>query len=351
MKIYNSKMELIEKPERESEIAKILDSEISFVTEEYDIDEQLLRERSNSISVVEREMSEKFVTVEVNGVKQKIKAPGSAAAFAGTLIQSFDGTKWDFENAIFITDSNDTHNVSHEVFHALSEKKEMTYDENGVGYIKKGILILGYDKSDNIVDSDYEAKALNEGVTELITSKMDGIAPTAYKSQAYLADIMISNKDKSLVKAYFSNDEKDVKQFFEEFERRQNKVSAKDLINMSQYAIDGMNVNILEGVLDYTLSYCNNMDELTNERARLLKIFAAINREPEIEFDDESFDIKTFFNNKMLARKNELTKENSIDSVKRTIENVRTPEIEEQIQTVKQIAIGKDDRETEAERT
>ena len=48
MKIYNSKMELIEKPERESEIAKILDSEISFVTEEYDIDEQLLRERSNS---------------------------------------------------------------------------------------------------------------------------------------------------------------------------------------------------------------------------------------------------------------------------------------------------------------
>lgn len=351
MKIYNSKMELIEKPERESEIAKILDSEIPFVTEEYDIDEQLLRERSNSISVVEREMSEKFVTVEVNGVKQKIKAPGSAAAFAGTLIQSFDGTKWDFENAIFITDSNDTHNVSHEVFHALSEKKEMTYDENGVGYTKKGISILGYDKSDNIVDSEYNAIGLNEGITELLAAKMDGIAPTAYKAQAYLADIMISDKNNSLVKAYFSNEDKDVKKFFDEFEKRQNKVSAKELVNLSKFAVDEMNVSVLEGVLDYTLSYCNNMDELKNERARLLNIFTAIAKEPEIEFNDESFDIKAFFKDKMLARRDELTKENSIDNVKCTIENVRTSQVVEQIQIAKQIVIGKDDRETEAERT
>ena len=39
------------------------------------------------------------------------------------------------------------------------------------------------------------------------------------------------------------------------------------------------------------------------------------------------------------------------DYFKRTIENVRTSQVVEQIQIAKQIVIGKDDRETEAERT
>lgn len=351
MKVYNSELELIENKQKESEVSNILDTVISFATEEYGIDEQILRDRANSLAIVERKMSEKFVTQENNGVKQKTKAPATAAAFTGTTKQSFDGTKWDFETAIFITDNNNLHNVSHELFHALSEKTEITFDDTGIGYLKKGVSILGYDKADNLVDSEYNAIGLNEGITELLAAKMDGIAPTAYKAQAYLADIMISDKNNSLVKAYFSNEDKDVKKFFDEFEKRQNKASAKELVNLSKSAVDEMNVSVLEGVLDYTLSYCNNMDELKNERARLLNIFTAIAKEPEIEFNDESFDIKAFFKDKMLARRDELTKENSLDNVKRTIENVRTPQVVEQIQIAKQIVIGKDDRETEAERT
>ena len=46
-----------------------------------------------------------------------------------------------FNRLRVISNTNSKHTVTHELFHALSSNTEITYDENGKGYNKKGLKI------------------------------------------------------------------------------------------------------------------------------------------------------------------------------------------------------------------
>ena len=65
-----------------------------------------------------------------------------------------------------------------------------------------------------------------------------------------------------------------------------------------------MDVDLLKGCLEYSLSYCNDIEKLTNERKRLLPIFKNINN--TMDFSDENFDLKQFFSNIMNVKRQEI---------------------------------------------
>ncbi len=343
MKLYNRELEEIENTEQYASVENIIKKQIEFLVQTYGIDEKLLQDRAEGLAVIERSSGDKTYFVEYKGEKQELPNSLTAAAFVTTKRQDYDGEKWKFENGIYMSDSNREHTVIHELFHFLSKIQEMSFDENDVGYSKSGTLIEGYDRDDNIVDISLQARGLNEGITELLTTKVDvGTKPDAYFFQSYIADILISNKHKALLQAYFSSDKQDFERFIEEFESRQHSVSATKLIGMTADGQIIADSELLKGCLEYSLSFCKDMDELKAERKRLLPIFKNMSENLNIEFDDEQLDLKRFFNDILLNKREEIESLEKSDgkiildsAIEATEEITRTSVINDQSQNIK----------------
>ena len=171
--------------------------------------------------------------------------------------------------------------------------------------IKCGTKITAYNRKDEIVDKSLRSEGLNEGITELLACKLNNEEPNAYDYQVYLADILINNNNSTLVKSYFSDDSNKFKEFLKDFEKRQSQVSSKELAELTTSLGEVMDSRLLSGCLDYSLSFCNTIDELKVERNRLLPIFKKMYENINIEFDDE-FDLKQFFNDKMNQKRQEI---------------------------------------------
>lgn len=305
MKLYNRELEQIENKEREKRILTIAEKNISFLVKEYGIDENILRHRLEKMSVVERTGGTHFVVK--NGERHEIKS-GAPASFVTKKDMEFNGEKWTFENAIYTNDNNGDHTIAHEIFHILSENTEMDFNEKDIGYDKRGISITGYTKQeDREADLSLNATGLNEGITEMLAMQVDEAnVPATYDNQVYLAQILINSRDNSLIRAYFSNNSKQFRRFLNEFDQRQSVISSKKLVSLSIISDGLIDVEMLKGCLQYSLSFCKDMEQLTNERKRLLPIFQNMSKNVGIEFSDESFDVKEYFKGTLSAKRQEL---------------------------------------------
>ena len=274
MKLYNRELERIENKSRESRMQSLVEEVIDFLSDEYGIDRQILQEKAKEISFVERRANETHF-VEYNGQKEEVTTGKESASFVTHKSQNYNKGKWTFENAVYTGDINNDHTIKHELFHYFSGKLNMEFNEHNIGYDKSGVEIQGYDREDNVVDSSINAKGLNEGITELLAQKLDKV-PTLGNNYAYqvsVADILISNKDKSLIKAYFSSSEKYFRSFLEEFDKRQATISSNDLVSMlASDTFDNFNKDLLKGCLEYTLSFCTIKEEFDKEKNRLFQI-------------------------------------------------------------------------------
>jgi len=307
MKIYNRELEQIENPELHAKVGSIIEKQIEFLVQTYGVDEKLLQDKVERLAIVERHAADATYFVEYNGEKKELPNSRSAAAFVTRKKQEYDGDKWSFESGIYMSDTNGEHKVIHELFHFLSQKQQMEFDENGIGYTKSGISMSGYDRQENLVDNSINAEGLNEGITELLATKFDiGSNPEAYDFQTYIADILISEHHNSLVKSYFSEDEKDFGKFLDEFDKQQNTISSKKLIEMSTDGQPIADTKLLKGCLEYALSFCKDIDELKAERKRLLPIFKGMSENINIEFDNKQLELKEFFNDILLKKKEEI---------------------------------------------
>lgn len=306
MKLYNKKLEEIENQQKTEKIRNLLERMIDFLVKEYGINEDVLKERLNNVAIVERDIQDTSVLVEYNG--KKYERPNSkAGAFFTKKNQEYNGEQWNFENAVYIGENNDEHQIIHELFHYLSSSLHMQFNEDGIGYDNLGVLITGYNRKDEVVDNSLEAKGLNEGITELLTTQFEGTnSPNVYAYQVCLADILINKKHNSLIKAYFSNSESEFKKFLEDLENRQSTISSQKLVSLSANGSTIVDTDLLKGCMEYTLSYCNNMDELSAERSRLLPIFKRMMGNLDLEYDNEEFDIKNFFSTMFNEKRNEL---------------------------------------------
>ena len=216
----------------------------------------------------------------------------------------------------------------------------MHFDENGIGYDKVGLSIQGYNRDDELVDASMDAKGLNEGVTELLTTQMLSSA-SRYTYQVYIANILNGNMKNSLIQAYFSKDEGAFKSFLEEFDKRQSTVSSEKLVELKNGIQFRVDTQLLRGCLEYTLSYCNNMEELTAERKRLLPIFKSMMYDLNLEYDEEQFDVKSFVDSVFSNKRDKILLESAIEA---TEEKTRTGTINEQAGNIKEIAKETDDK-------
>ena len=294
MKLYNRDLEQINNSSREKRFLILVTEVINFLNNEYGIDRDFLHKKANEIAFVEREPSESSF-VEYNGKKEEVRSEG-AASFVTHKKQEYDGQKWNFENAIYTSDTNSEHTIKHEIFHYFSAVLSVEFNEKGIGYDKSGIELTGYDKSDRVVDSSVKASGLNEGITELLAQKLDN-AKTLENSYAYqvsIADILINSKDKSLIKAYFSKDENSFKSFLQEFEKRQNTISSDELVRITpNESFDNLNRDLLKGCIEYSLSFCKTKEDFNIEKNRLLPIIDNI----EIAYYQDGKNVKEYLLN------------------------------------------------------
>lgn len=290
MKIYNKELCEVSNEEKSEFLGSIIERQIEFLRQTYDIGDEDIQERANKLVAVERDPKDATYFVEYKGEKTQLKNDDWVAAFLTKKKIEFDGENFHFENGIYISDNNSEHNISHELFHGLSEPLELKFEENGIGYLKSGVNIVGMDKNENDVDKSLHAKGLNEGITELLATQLDqGRGPNAYDYQVYLASILINGQHSSLLKAYFSEDRGKFVDSLKEFDSRQTIVSSKELINLPQDGFIEAEPSLLKGCLEYTLSFCNSMEELKAETKRILPILHSMSNNINIEFTDEQF--------------------------------------------------------------
>lgn len=276
MKLYNRQLQEISNPERENRIQKLCEKIIEYISENYEVDKNNLQEKIKKLSVVEREHG-KSSFVEYNGKKEEIAKNSNAASFVIHKNQEKIQDKWNFENAVYTSDSNSDHTITHELVHYFSYNTEMIFNENGIAYDKVGTKIIGYDKEDEEVDLSLNGSGLNEGITELLANRIDKNSPTVYAYQVCIADILVNKQDNSLVKAFFSNDEKDFRDFLEDFDKRQLSVSSKDLLLVKPNSnFDNFDKNIFKGCIEYSLSFCNSIENFNQEKTRLEPIIKNI---------------------------------------------------------------------------
>lgn len=105
----------------------------------------------------------------------------------------------------------------------------------------------------------------------------------------------------------------------------------------------------LQACLEYSLSFCNSIEELETERERILPIFKKMYNNINIMFDEEDFKLNEFFKSIINRKREELAtlsktqdSETLLDSaIQATEESTRTGEINEQTQKIKSIEISK----------
>ena len=274
MKLYNRNLEQIEDKSREMRMQLLLEEVIEFLVNKYEVDRKFLQDKAVKIAFVERNSNESHF-VEYNGEKKEINTSSGAASFVTHKKQEYDKEKWEFENAIYTNDTNSDHTIKHELFHYFSMVLNMEFNEDGIGYDKSGVVIGGYNKEYKLVDSSMMASGLNEGITELLAQKLDNVSTlrNAYAYQVFLADILVSDKNHSLIRAYFSTDEKDFRDFLSEFDKRQSTISSNNLIELLRNdSFNKMNKDLFKGCIEYTLSFCSSKEEFETEKSRLVKI-------------------------------------------------------------------------------
>lgn len=309
IKVFDSELNEIDDSVASERVSSMLEKQTVFLVNHYDIDMHLLQSRMENISAVKWRPGTSH-SVFYNGTKHEIAGGrGDPGAFCARMEQSFDGSSWSFKEAVYFDDAVDNHALSHELFHALSAKNSMGFNHGGVGYDKNGVSIDGYNKQDEKVDSSLQAKGLNEGITELLATKFNSDErPIQYEPQVFLADILVSPNNNSLLAAYFSEGEGDFRHFLSDFESRQSTLQGSSLVEMSTHTNKPISVDLIKACVEYTISYCDSVNQLTEERKRLLPIFNKVLAHNKFVGNEEGNQvIIDALNNVLLLRRNELS--------------------------------------------
>lgn len=343
MKIYdNDTFDVVNDVEKEEYFNSLVENQIEFLNEisNGNCDIKSIKDRANNLQVVRfKEPNPKSFNVMDNGKVVLVRANPNAAAFFGIRKVNVKEEKKETTNAIYVSDSNSKHTSVHELFHALSANTEITYDENGKGYNKIGLKIIGYDKNDNVMNTSLKADALNEGMTEMLAMKFDNSKqPQGYDVYTYITDILNVNTKNSLLNAYFSNDVEIFKSFLKEFDSKQTIFSSKELVSMSSKEnlnFDTM-MRVVKACTEYSMSFCKTMEEYNVQKNRLNSIFNDIKENINvIENLDESETLQNNVNEIFgkfevkIKESNEKTKYDIIsDAVNATAEYIKLSDID-----------------------
>lgn len=309
--LYDADLNIVESTERKERIADTLQKEIDFISTNFGVDRDFLQKRVDNLAAVEWKVRTPH-KVQYMGEVKTVNGGRNAAAFFAKKSQTYKDGHWDFENAVYFDDRVSPHTLDHKLLHALSANTEINFGESDIGWDKGGLNVSGYNRQDEKVDDTMFAEGLNEGVTELLAAKFDGATPDVYLPQVYVADLLISPNNPKLVQAYFAEDKEVFRGFLDDFDARQKSIQSSRLTGLSKSAIIDIDDDLLRGCVEYTISHCETVEQLTAERQRLLPIFNKIISHNEFgdNYGDEQKQATIdMLNQTLLLRRNELLKD------------------------------------------
>lgn len=208
-----------------------------------------------------------------NGNIKTLPMRDSSGAFKTNMIVSVDKEKMSITPGIVLRPNFNTHQFIHEYLHVLSSKKDNYLDENGITYTKTGTKIDYYDK--NLDDSSYypkiSAEGLNEGITEMLATKIDNKYTGNYAPFVVISELLSYDND-LLLKAYFSQSTKELTNFYDNLESKQNTITREDIIKLSSKENNEEVIKkIIKGSIEYGLSNSKNKDEFLKFTSDKLK--------------------------------------------------------------------------------
>lgn len=278
MDLYNQDLEHVGKAdERYSEL---LNNQVQFALNLLGNQEKfsnIIKNRLNHIVLVECDISKgDYYHVLYEGKLHKFKFSDSAGAFVTFAKQARNENGWKMTTGVHIRkrayDMNNPKTykstLPHENFHAISDKVEINFDEDGYCCTKSGFIVTKYDLQDKEVYTGLKAVLLTEGTTEMLANIFNNTSTQqdGYSFGVFIARILSYAKMKpSLLETYFSNDENDVVMFFDNFNKSQSHITAKDLIEAPVGVLFWLEDNclkIIKACLQYTVNSLNSIEEL-----------------------------------------------------------------------------------------
>ena len=278
---YNSALERNSNEPLQTKINTLLREEIDYISNTFDIASLVIQANCPRLSIMNWKPGQKSYILFG---KEKIEQHdhGAMWAFYSPMFQVNADTmdnEWNVDKTIHCSEKTSDHDLSHELLHALSSSPEINFDENGVASYKSGLSIKSINKQRQVVDKSHDAIGLTEGLTELLAERIEPPKSPQYTyAQAKrIANILLSPFNNELAQAYFSTKSEDIKNFFRDFDDRQNSISSKELINLDPEA-KFITTSLLKGCVEYTLSFCENPKQQQIEKERLQPIVKEILR-------------------------------------------------------------------------
>ena len=290
MKIINNKFENIENIENFD-----FDSFIKQMTKyiaSYDLSEeevsQIYLDLQNTI--IQYTDGKEYMT-KYDGIIKNNKFPSHAAAFHTLANQVKTDNGFEVSSGLFLRSNirNNLHVFVHEFFHASSEKRSLIYDNN-VLYTKSGVILKYWDKEDNLINSEYNFRALNEGITEMLTQDfLNEKGKNNYLFQVVLAKIL-SKYDSSVVKAYFSREENAIISFSNKFNELQNAMTSKEFATISQFIFDDQDLifRTLKACIEYSINCCKQMN-IPFEKEWIIELASELDNDFNYELENNSY--------------------------------------------------------------
>lgn len=225
------------------------------------LDEIVIDEGTRNII---KENSESIIVQLTDGVNYSLRIPNgniltrqfpsNAGAFKTNMYNEQLPNEFHIMPGIALRKNFNEHDLTHELIHSLSFNQHNYYKEDGTFNTKTGTKIDYYDKNgnDKLVDYNASSDGINEGITELLTSKItNNYHMGNYAPFVALSQILI-DANPNLLKAYFSRDVSELEKFYEDLETKQTSITRFDLTNLSSKETD---LNILAKIINGAISY------------------------------------------------------------------------------------------------
>jgi hypothetical protein len=241
-------------------------------------------------TVIEYSDGKEYVT-RYNGAIKNRKYPSNASAFHTLVDQVRTDNGFEVSSGIVLRSKirNNLHTFVHEFFHASSEKRTLTY-KNNVLYTKGGLSLSYWDQEDELINGEYRFRALNEGVTEMLTQAfLNEKGQNNYLFQVVLAKIL-TKYDSTVIKAYFSREESAIISFSNKFNELQNTMTSSDFANTPQFIFNDKDLifRTLKACIQYSINYCKQMN-IPFEKEWIFELASELDNDINYELENNSY--------------------------------------------------------------
>jgi len=291
MKIINNNFDNIENFENfdfDDFIKKIT----KFITNYNLSEEEISKIYTDLLNTIIEYTNGKEYATKYNGDISKKKYPSHAGAFHTLVDQIKNDDGFQVTSGIVLRSNikNNLHIFTHELFHASSEKRTLTYNKNNILYTKSGFKLYYWNLEDELINKEHNYNALTEGITEMLTQEfLKEKGSNNYLFQVILAKIL-TKYDKTIIKTYFSRDDQKIILFSNKFDELQSTMSSIEFANIPQFIFYDKDLifKTLKACIEYNMNYCKQMN-IPFEKEWIIELVSELDNDINYELENGSY--------------------------------------------------------------